>query len=87
MATHKSAEKRARQAIKRQARNTSIESKVKTQEKILMKAIDTKSKETTTLLSAYMSKIAKAAQKGAISKQTAARKISRLSARVSALVK
>lgn len=82
MANHKSAEKRARQTIKRQARNNATKQGVKTQEKILVKALDSKAKDTPEALKAFVSKIAKAARKGVIKKQTAARKIGRLSARV-----
>lgn len=81
MATHKSAEKRARQAVRKQARNTNIKSAVKTFEKNLVKAIETKAKDVETQLRSYVSEISKAASKGVISKKTAARKVSRLSAR------
>jgi small subunit ribosomal protein S20 len=87
LATHKSAEKRARQSVKKQARNTNVKSSVKTFEKNLVKAIETKAKDIETHLKKYMSQISKAAQKGAISKQTASRKISRLAARASAVSK
>lgn len=87
MANHKSAEKRARQAPKRQARNVSAVSSVKTFEKKLLKAIDEKSKDVTETLKQYTSKIMSAVSKGAIKKQTASRKISRLATRVAALNK
>lgn len=81
MANHKSAEKRARQTIKRQARNNATKQGVKTQEKILVKALDTKAKDAPEALKAFVSKIAKAARKGVIKKKTAARKIGRMTAR------
>ncbi len=83
MANHKSSEKRARQTPKKQARNTQVKSSVKTLEKALLKAIDTKSKDITESLKAYTSKMMAAASKGVLKKQTVARKISRLSSKVS----
>lgn len=87
MANHKSSEKRARQSIKREDRNTKVKSSVKTYEKTLTKAIEAKSKEVPTLLKAYISKVDKAAQKGVLARTTASRKISRLSARAQAFLK
>lgn len=81
MANHKSAAKRARQAPKRASRNSNVKSSVKTFEKKLLKAIETKSADLKEQLSAYTSKIMSAVSKGTVKKQTAARKISRLSAR------
>jgi small subunit ribosomal protein S20 len=83
LAQHKSAAKRARQSVKKNAVNTARKSRVRTGEKTLLKAV--KEKDTTaikTLLSDYTSKMMKAAQKGVFSKQAAARKISRLSAQI-----
>lgn len=83
MAQHKSAAKRARQSVKKNAVNTARKSKVRTGEKTLLKAI--KDKDTTAvknLLSKYTSTMMKAAQKGVFTKQTASRKIARLSAQV-----
>ncbi len=83
MAQHKSAAKRARQAVKKNAVNTNRKSKVRTGEKSLMSAIQKKdSKAIPELLSYYTSQMMKAAQKGVFSKSTAARKISRVSAQV-----
>lgn len=83
MAQHKSAAKRARQAVKKNAVNTARKSTVRTAEKNLLTAIKNKdAKAATTLLSAYVSKMMKAAQKGVFSKQTAARKVARLSTQV-----
>ena len=88
MANHKSAEKRARQAIKRNARNTTVKSAVKTFEKKVIKAIDSKSTaDATTALREFTSKIMSAVSKGALKKTSASRKVSRLSTRVSALIK
>ncbi len=83
MAQHKSAAKRARQSVKKNAINSSRKSKVRTGEKTLLKAIKDKDTKTVqTLLSNYTSQMMKAAQKGVFSKSTAARKISRLSAQI-----
>ena len=42
MATHKSAEKRSKQAVKHQERNTAIKSKVKTNVKTVLSAVEGK---------------------------------------------
>lgn len=86
MANHKSAEKRARQAVKRNARNTATEKSVRTWEKKVRQAVVNKDKKVASeLLSTFMSKIGKASTKGIVPKQTAARKVSRLSSLVSTL--
>ena len=83
MAQHKSAAKRARQSTRKNAVNTARKSTARSGEKSLLKALKDKDlKSAQTLLSAFVSKMMKAAQKGAFSKQTAARKVSRLSAQV-----
>ena len=88
MANHKSAAKRARQAVKRQARNTGVTSAIKTFEKRVLKAIEAKStKEASAALSEFTSKVMAAVTKGVVKKETASRKVSRLSTRVSALTK
>lgn len=83
MANHKSAAKRARQSTRRNAVNSRRKSTVRTHEKGLMKALG--AKETASLpelLKSFSSQIMKAAKSGAMKKETASRKISRLSARV-----
>lgn len=88
MANHKSAAKRARQSIRKQAVNSSRKSKVKTNEKTLAQAIKSKDvSQLPTLLKAYMAQIMKAAKAGALKKETASRKIARISKQVSSLVK
>lgn len=82
MANHKSAEKRARQSLRRKARNTQRKAAVKTFERNLVKGIEAKSKDLPELLKAYVSKAMKATSKGTLNKSTVARKISRLSTRV-----
>ena len=86
MATHKSAEKRARQTIKRAARNKQALGTVRTTEKKLRVALaegDKTSAQAT--LKLFMSRAAKAATKGVMKAQTASRKIAQLSAHVSKL--
>ncbi len=83
MAQHKSAAKRARQAVKKNAVYMARKSKVRTSEKSLAAAIKTADKKAIPeLLSAYTSQMMKASQKGVFSKSTAARKIARLSTQV-----
>ena len=84
MANHKSAEKRARQSVVRKARNSRAKAAVKTTEKNLTKAVEAKSKDLPDMLKAYMKKAMSVADKGALSKKTISRKISRLSKRVHA---
>ncbi len=86
MATHKSAEKRARQNEKRRARNTALRSSVKTEIRTVLTAATVKNKEeAATSLTQAIPAIAKAAAKGAFHKKTASRKISRLARKVNAL--
>lgn len=83
MANHKSAAKRARQSVKRNAVNNRRKSTVRTHEKNLLKALATKDlKAIPELLKNASSQMMKAAQKGVVSKSTVSRKIGRLSARV-----
>jgi len=86
LATHKSAEKRARQSVKRNSRNSTALNAVRTFEKKLRTALAGNDKTAaTTLLNDYMSKMMKAATRGVVHAKTASRKISRLSERVSKL--
>ncbi len=87
MATHKSAEKRARQSTKRATRNKQSLSAVRTIERKLRDALA--SAEATTaqeLLKEFSSRAQKAAGKGRIHASNAQRKISRLSLAVHNLV-
>lgn len=87
MANHKSAAKRARQATRRTSVNSKRKGAVRTEEKKLIKALDAKNvAELPALLSSLTSKLTRAAQKGVFAKNTASRKIGRLSARVQALL-
>lgn len=86
MATHKSAEKRNRQSKKRRLRNMSVKSLVKTKTRKVLQAVEMKEKEAAkkTLLEA-VSIIDRAAAKKVFHKNTASRKISKLTRRVNAL--
>jgi small subunit ribosomal protein S20 len=87
-ARHASALKRARKSLKLQARNTATKSKVKTFEKHVLKAIQTKNvEEAKKALKLFMTEADKAAQKGVVHVKRAARRIGRLSKQVSALAK
>ncbi len=83
---HKSAQKRARQTVRRAARNTSWKSQVKTIEKSVLVAIQKKDVESAKkALVTFMSTVDRAAQKGAVHVRRAARRISRLSAQINRL--
>lgn len=86
MANHKSAIKKARMSVRRRAINAKTLGEVRKVERSLQKSIKAKDKDAATKnLVTYMSKMAKATQKGRIHFSTASRKISRLSKAVSAL--
>jgi len=86
LATHKSAEKRNRQSRKRRLRNMSAKSLVKTMTKKVLKAVGEKDQEGAKkrLLEAVVA-IDKAASKRVFHKNTAARKISKLTRKVNSL--
>jgi len=81
-----SAMKRARQAVKRTLRNTSVQSSVKTVLKKVETVISSGNREEAgkALLTAAKA-LSKAASKGVIHKNTASRNISRLTKKVNAL--
>ncbi|HPL63848.1 MAG: 30S ribosomal protein S20 [Syntrophales bacterium] len=85
MATHKSAEKRNRQSKKRRERNVSIKSKVKTSVKKVLAAVEKKDAEAKNILKSTISTITKAASKGVLHKNTASRKVSRLTKKINKL--
>ena len=86
MATHKSAEKRDRQSVKRRELNSSTKSAVKTRIKSVLSAVGTKDKEASEkALKAAVPVIDKAAAKGVIHKKNASRKISRLAKKINAI--
>ncbi len=86
MAQHRSAEKRIRQSEKRRVRNRASRSGVKTQIKRLRTAIGDGSAESAKqLLPETVAQIDKAAKKGVLHRNTAARSKSRLTRQVNAL--
>ena len=88
MATHKSAEKRARQAVKRSARNTGAIGAVRTAERKLRASLAANDKKTVgALFLEFASKTDSAVSKGVIHYKTAARKIGRIASRVHQLTK
>ena len=86
MANHKSAQKRARQSLKRAERNQKIKSTVKTAEKKLVTAASQKSATVKQLLSQYTTKLMQAVAKGVVKKQTMSRKLSRVQTKVNQLL-
>jgi small subunit ribosomal protein S20 len=79
---HPSAEKRHRQSLKRQQRNHAIKTHVRTASKGALQAIASSDKEAAaSALRIAMKVLNKAATKGALRKNTASRKIARLSRR------
>ena len=88
MANHKSAIKRARQSLRRQAINSKTLSELRSLEKKVVKFIAAKDKAgAEKSLLTFMSRVSKAAQKGRLHMNTASRKIGRVSKRVAALTK
>ncbi len=86
MANHKSAIKRARQSEEQRVRNRSRKTRMKNAVRKLEEAINSKSRETASEeLKQTVSVITKTAAKGVIHKNTASRRISRLTRRVNAL--
>jgi small subunit ribosomal protein S20 len=84
LANIKSAEKQARQALVRRERNQQTKKAVRTAEKKVRTAIATGDKTAKeAALREFSSAIDKAAKKGVYKKQTASRKISRLSVQIS----
>lgn len=86
MANHKSAIKRARQNEEQRVRNRSRKTRMKHVVRKLEEVISSKSRENAFVeLKQAISVITKTAAKGVIHKNTASRKISRLTRRVNAL--
>ena len=83
MASHKSAIKRQKQALKKQEKNRSVKSMLKTLAKKVEQAVEEKSADTAKdALVKAMKAYDKAASAGIIHRTTASRKISRLSTKV-----
>lgn len=88
MATHKSAEKRARQTIRRNEINRARRSTVQTLVKAVENAVAEKNTEAATKAQrAAEAGLARAANRGTLHWKTAARKTSRLAKRVKGLKK
>jgi len=88
LANHKSALKRVRQNKKRQLRNNSKKTRIKSVVRALEAAIAEKSPaEVQEHMRLAQKAIAKTAAKGTIHKRTASRNISRLSRKVQVLIK
>ncbi|HXZ02557.1 MAG TPA: 30S ribosomal protein S20 [Stellaceae bacterium] len=86
MATHVSAEKRIRQTARRTAVNRARLSRIRTFVKKVETAIAAGDKEAASAaLKAAQPEMQRGAQKGVMHKNTVARKLSRLSARIKAL--
>ncbi|MBI9090348.1 MAG: 30S ribosomal protein S20 [Desulfobacterium sp.] len=83
MANHKSAAKRAKQNEVRRIRNKSTRTSMNTAVKKVRVATEEGAENTSDLLNSAKSLIAKAAKKGVIHQNTAARKISRLTKSIS----
>jgi small subunit ribosomal protein S20 len=83
VASHKSAIKRQKQALKKQEKNKSIKSMLKTLAKKVEQAVEAKSADSAKdALVKAMKAYDKAASAGIIHRTTASRKISRLSTKV-----
>lgn len=83
MANHKQAMKRIRQTAKVTELNKTFRTRMRTSVKALEAAIEEKNKEAIgTTFPVAMANLHKCASKGILKKETASRKISRLSARV-----
>lgn len=86
MATHVSAQKRARQSEKKRLRNAALKSLLKTSARKVLLAVEEKNvEEARKALAQAVPVIQKIASKKVIHKKTAARKISRLARRVNTL--
>lgn len=86
MANHKSALKRVKQSENRRMRNKTVKTVTRTSIKKVRSAAEEKSRETAVeQLNTAKSIIDKAAKKGVIHKNTASRKISRLSKLVNSI--
>jgi small subunit ribosomal protein S20 len=86
MTKHPSAQKRHRQSVKRQARNQAIRSRVRTFVKGVRESVDARNTaEATERLKSAARAIDKAVTKGVLHRNTASRKISRLTRAVRSL--
>lgn len=83
---HKSTIKRARQNLRRRARNQRTISRMRTETKKVVTAVEAKDREAAqAALDVTVPVISKAASKGILHKRTAARKVSRLTKKVNSI--
>jgi small subunit ribosomal protein S20 len=82
LANHKSALKRARQSVTRQARNSINKTKVKNTVKKALATVGGPVEESTEAFKKAMSTLHKAASRGALHPRNAARRVSRLAKRI-----
>jgi small subunit ribosomal protein S20 len=83
---HKSTIKRARQNLRRRARNQRTISRIRTETKKVVTAVEAKDREAAqAALEVTVPFISKAASKGILHKRTAARKVSRLTKKVNSI--
>jgi len=86
LATHKSAEKRHRQSEKRRARNHALKSRLRTLVKRVLAAVEQKdSSAAQSELRVAARALDKAVTKGVLHRNSASRRLSRLTLRVNAL--
>ena len=86
MAITLSVQKRARQSLKKKARNQKIRSSIKTIVKKVVSSVESKNKDMAkTTLTQAISLVDKARSKGVIHRRNASRKISRLMKRVNTI--
>ncbi len=85
MANHKQAMKRYRQSLVRRDRNRARRSSMKTAVKKALDAITEAAENRTEVVRAAISEVARAGQKGLIHWKTAARKVGKLSKKLSAV--
>jgi small subunit ribosomal protein S20 len=82
VATHESAEKRARQALKRRDRNRTVKSRMKSALKDFATAVETDKAAAAARLKEAESQLRRAASKGIVPARRASRKISRMAKRL-----
>lgn len=88
LANHKSAEKRARQSVRRNKVNTNRKNRVKTVEKKILSALGLKDFKTAQdLYKTFVSFLDRAAKSSVVSKNHASRKKSRIASRIAQLQK
>ncbi|MBI5561583.1 MAG: 30S ribosomal protein S20 [Deltaproteobacteria bacterium] len=86
MANHASALKRHRQSERRQARNASVKSAIKSTVRKVREAVEAgKPEDANTLLKSAMSTLDGAVSKGVLHRNNASRKVARLTSQVNAL--